>query len=72
MEAAPRTPTGFEDKAWALLSGTIKGAWKTSFREGATKEGVVAPGFSTGNTGESRKGRGKGVGGKGAGWVSES
>ncbi|KAL7413207.1 carboxypeptidase S [Mrakia frigida] len=56
MEAAPRTPTGFEDKAWALLAGTIKGVWATSFREQAEVVGgkkqdiIVSPGFSTGNT----------------------
>jgi len=58
MEAAPRTPTGFENKAWGLLVGTIKGVWQTSFREeegvvdGKRNDIVVAPGFSTGNTGE--------------------
>lgn len=52
MEAAPRTSSDFDDRAWALIASTIKGAWATRAKvagsEIASKEIVVAPGFSTG------------------------
>lgn len=51
MEPAPRTPTGPDDGAWALMVGTIRGAWETRIVKDADEvEMVVAPGFSTGNT----------------------
>lgn len=53
LEPAPVTPMG-ESGPFQLLSGTIIGVLGASNRTGYDKKVVIAPGMSTGNTGQFR------------------